>query len=160
MTTLRIMRGMQSAPPIEIRPVDIEDLEALRALEAPYLDRHERGACVDAASLRHYARSGHAFAARRDGVVVGTVLAHAVWDGARPVVRASRLVAAGDDATVLGRLLEALVKSAYDAAVYDLVVELPAGDAAGRSATEATAFVERPLRRFERVLGSRAAAGA
>lgn len=145
---------------IELRPVDVADLVALQALDEAYAARHGLAGGVDAASLRHYARSGHAFVASRAEVAVGVVLAHAVWDGGRAVVRASRLVAAGDDADVLVRLVEALVKSAYDAAVYDLVVEVPEGDARGRAALEAGAFLERPVRRFERVLGSRGGPGS
>lgn len=153
------MRPMEARAPIEIRPIDPDDLDALVEIEAAYLARHEARTSIDAASVRHYARSGHAFTARSAGLVVGAVLAQAVWDGTRPVVRAARVMAQGDDAEVLQRLLEALVKSAYDAAVYDLSVDLPSSDAAASAALTATSFAERPVRRFERVLGSRSALG-
>ena len=87
------------------------------------------------------------------------MLAHAVWDGARPTVTVARVVAAGDDAQVLRTLTEVVVKSAYDAAVYDLAIDLPVGDEAARAALDAP-WRERPVRRFERVLGTRAAAAA
>ena len=160
----RIIRRMGSERddpgPVVLRPVEVIDLDALRALEAAYAARTGVATSIDRAGLHHVARSGHAFVATRAAEVCGMVLAHAIWDGSRPVVSATRLVAAGDDPWVLARLLEALVKSAYDAAVYDVVVDLPETDAAGRAAVEAGGFAEQPLRRYGRVLGSRAAGPA
>jgi hypothetical protein len=74
-------------------------------------------------------------------------------------VSVARVVAAGDEASVLHALVEAVVKSAYDAAVYDLAIELPAADGAARAALEAP-WRERPVRRFERILGARASTAA
>jgi hypothetical protein len=74
-------------------------------------------------------------------------------------VSVARVVATGEDAAVLHALIEAVVKSAYDAAVYDLTIDLPAGDARARDALDAP-WRERPVRRFERVLGARAASAA
>jgi len=145
---------------IVIRPIDTDDLDAALDIERTYAAAHAVAPAVDAAALRHYGRSGHAFVAIEADTTLGLVLAHAVWDGARPVVRVSRLVARADDADVLARLMEAVVKSAYDAAVYDLVAEVPDGDQAGQRAVEGASFTARPIRRFERVLGSRAAAAA
>ncbi|MEJ2287823.1 MAG: DUF1999 family protein, partial [Deinococcales bacterium] len=53
-----------------------------------------------------------------------------------------------------------LTKSAYDAGVYDLRVELPAGDAAGAEALQAERFGVAPTAVYSRHLGSRAAAVA
>ncbi len=142
---------------VVLRPLEATDLDVLRALEDAYAARTGTAASIDRAGVHHLARSGHAFVATRAGETCGMVLAHTIWDGSRPVVNVSRLVAAGDDTGVLERLLEAVVKSAYDAAVYDLVVDLPETDATGRTAVEAHGFVVQPVRRYGRVLGSRAA---
>lgn len=137
---------------VPLRPLDVDDLDTLVPLDAAYADRHGVAAAVSRASLAYYARAGHAFVAGAPAAR-GFVLAHAVWDGARATVQVARLVAPDDDA-VRRALVEAVVKSAYDAAVYDLSVDLPAADAAGVAAL-AGAWAERPVRRFERALGSR-----
>jgi hypothetical protein len=142
-----------------LRPVDVDDLDALEALDAAYAAAHGLAPAVTRASLAFYARSGHSFVAGPAGAPRGFVLAHAVWDGARPTVSVARVVAAGDEASVLHALVEAVVKSAYDAAVYDLAIELPAADGAARAALEAP-WRERPVRRFERILGARASTAA
>ena len=165
MRRARIIGGMSAARPatkrasIVLRPLEIDDLDALRALDGAYAERYGVEPVVDMASVRHHARSGHAFVACRDDdpAPCAMVLAQAVWDGSRPVVRASRLVALDDDPLLLERLLGALVKSAYDAAVYDLVAEVPEIDAAGQASLNASGFGARAVLRFERVLGSRAA---
>lgn len=139
-----------------LRPVDVDDLEALDHLDATYAAAHDVAPAVTRASLAFYARSGHSFAAGPVAATRGFALAHAVWDGARPTVTVARVAALDDDAGVLRALLEAVVKSAYDSAVYDLAIDLPAGDGAARAALDA-AWRERPVRRFERVLGARSA---
>ena len=94
------------------------------------------------AALRHYERSGHSFVAEdHDDRVRGYVLAQSVWQGDRPALLGCVLaqhVWQGDRPIVLVRtallapdapakaaagLLRAVVKSAYDAAVYE--VHLP-----------------------------------
>lgn len=136
-----------------LRPVTVDDLDPLAAIDAGYARDHGADPVVTAASLAYYARSGHAFVAQRGAEVVGGVLAHAVWDGERPTVRVARLV--GEEGA-RGALLEAVVKSAYDSAVYDLVAEVPAADA-DLAGLLRDGWRERPVRRFERALGSRAA---
>lgn len=148
-----------TAPALAVRPLDIDDLANVVALDRAYAARHACALVTELAALRHYARGGHAFVAQRGDETCGVVVAHTVWDGARPSVRVVRLIAEGDAHQVLERLVGAVVKSAYDAAVYDLVVELPASDAAGRAALESNAFGVANVVRFERVLGSRAAGG-
>ncbi len=145
------------AETIALRPLEVGDVGMLRALDEAYAERTGQETVVDLARLRHFARSGHAFVAYHEGGTepLGMVLAHVVWDGARPVVRGTRLVAWGDDEAVLARLLEALVKSAFDAAVYDLMVELPETDRTGQAALRSSGFAPRPLLSFTRVLGSR-----
>ncbi len=144
---------------LAVRPLDIDDLASVTDLERVYAERNACARVAEVAAIRHYARGGHAFVAQRAGETCGVVLAHTVWDGARPSVRVVRLMARGDALEVLDRLMGAVVKSAFDAAVYDLTVELPESDAVGRRAVEANAFGVASVLRFERVLGSRAAQG-
>jgi hypothetical protein len=140
---------------LALRPVDVDDLDALAPLDAAYAAEHAVAPVVGPAALAFYARSGHAFVAGPVAVPAGFVLAHAIWDGARPTVAIARLVAApAAEGAVHRALVEAVVKSAYDAAVYDLTIDLPASDAAAAAAF-AEPWRERPVRRFERVLGSR-----
>jgi hypothetical protein len=141
-----------------LRSVEVDDLAGLEALDGAYAARHGLAPVVGAASLAFYARSGHAFVATDGGAAVGFALAQAVWDGARPTVRLVRLAAAAPAAGPA--LAEAVVKSAYDAAVYDLVADVPASDVALADLLAAAGWGERPVRRFERVLGSRAARSA
>ena len=77
------------------------------------------------AALRHYERSGHSFVAEdRDDRVRGYVLAQSVWQGDRPAVFVRALVLDdAQDEDMRRGLLRAVVKSAYDAAVYE--VHLP-----------------------------------
>lgn len=139
---------------VALRPVDVEDLDALAPLDAAYAAEHALDPVIGLAALAFYARSGHAFVAGPVAAPAGFVLAHAVWDGARPTVVIARLVAGQGAGAVHRALVEAVVKSAYDAAVYDLTVDLPASDAVGAAAF-AKPWRERPVRRFERVLGAR-----
>ncbi|MFN2321495.1 MAG: DUF1999 family protein [Trueperaceae bacterium] len=144
---------------VALRPVDVDDLDAFAHLDAAYAATYALEPVVTRASLAFYARSGHSFAAGPVAAPVGFVLAHAVWNGAHPTVTVARVVAQDDDALVLRALVEAVVKSAFDAAVYDLAIDLPAADGAAREALDAP-WRERPVRRFERVLGARAASAA
>ncbi len=158
-TPRSVPRAYPEAMTAALRPVEVDDLDALALLDAAYAATHGLALAVVRASLAFYARSGHAFVAGPPGAPLGFVFAHAVWDGARPTVTVARVVAVDDDAGVLHALVEAVVKSAYDAAVYDLVIDLPAGDAAARAALDAP-WIEQPVRRFERVLGARAASAS
>jgi len=138
---------------LQLRPVEVDDLAALEPLDAAYAARHGVAPVVAAASLAFYARTGHAFLAHGGAGPLGLVLAQAVWDGVRPTVRLARLL--GEPAARRA-LAEAVVKSAYDAAVYDLVAEVPAGDTELADLLLAGGWGERSVRRFERALGSRA----
>jgi len=142
---------------LSLRPVAVDDLEALQPLDAAYARAMGVAPAVEAASLGFFARTGHAFVAESGGRVQGAALAQAVWDGVRPTVRVSRLIGAPEARRALA---EAVVKSAYDAAVYDLAAEVPAADEALAALLGAAGWSERPVRRFERLLGSRAASGS
>jgi len=142
---------------LSLRPVAVDDLAELEPLDAAYAREMAVEPAVEAASLGFFARTGHAFVAEAGGRPQGVVLAQAVWDGVRPTVRVSRLIGSPEARRALA---EAVVKSAYDAAVYDLAAEVPAADAALAALLSAASWSERPTRRFERVLGSRAHPGS
>lgn len=139
---------------LSLRAVEIDDLEALTPLDTAYAMRTGVPSQLSRGALAFYARSGHAFVAEQGGRAVGFCLAQAVWSGERPVVQLARLVADGE---ALPALAEALVKSAYDAGVYDLSAELPPSDHKAAETLLAKRWQERPIRRFDRVLGSRGA---
>lgn len=142
------------------RPLDPDDLAALEPIDRAYAARHGLEPALTRGSAGFYARAGHAFTALRDGEAVGFALAQAVWDGRRPTLLLGRLAVLEEgDREARGALLEAVTKSAYDAAVYDLAVDLPSGDDDGAAALAAKSYREAPQRRFVRVLGSRGAAG-
>ena len=105
------------------------DLAAQRRMSPDYdaLPEREREGRLSSslAALRHYERSGHSFVAEDHADRVrGYVLAQSVWQGDRPalLVRALVLDDAQDEDMRRG-LLRAVVKSAYDTAVYE--VHLP-----------------------------------
>jgi len=142
---------------LSLRPVAVDDLAALAPLDAAYAREMGVEPAVEAASLGFFARTGHAFVAEAGGRPQGVVLAQAVWDGVRPTVRVARLIGSPEARRALA---EAVVKSAYDAAVYDLAAEVPAADEALAALLAAGSWHERPTRRFERALGSRANPGS
>lgn len=140
-----------------VRPVETLDAAALGPLDADYAARHALETHVTEGSVSYFARTGHAFVAVGTQGPLGFALAQAVWDGARPTLRLNRLAVdahaeAGDE--VREALLEAVTKSAYDAAVYRLVAEVPEADAPACEALRRHAWCERPLRAFARRLGS------
>ena len=143
------------------RPLEPDDAPTLRAIDAAYAQAFGLEPRAGEASLRFFARTGHAFVAEGEGGVLGFALAQAVFDGERPTLFVSRLASPppGDDDTVRA-LLRAVTKSAYDAGVYDVQVDLPAEDVVAAAALAAQDY--RPAARsvFMRHLGSRADAVA
>lgn len=140
-----------------VRPLEVEDVDVLSSLDAAYAEQHGLDSRVTLASANFHARSGHSFVLEEDGVARGFVLAHAVWNGHRPIVRATRMIAPDTDAAGRTILAESLTKSAYDAAVYDIEVEVPETDAALRSALDEQRYRSAPILLFRRTLGSRGA---
>ena len=138
-----------------VRPLTVDDLDDLAALDAAYAERLDLASLMTLASANFHARSGHSFVAEDDRGVHGFVLAHAVWNGVRPVVRATRLAVAAGAPDARAALIETLTKSAYDAAVYDLEIEVPDGDVDLRTALEAEQYRPAPSVLYRRVLGSR-----
>jgi len=138
---------------VRVRPLDVSDLDALRAFAAA---TPGVGEAPGRGAVAFYARTGHAFVAETDAGVRGFAFAAAVWDGERPTVRLARLAFGGDDVdAVRAALLEAVTKSAYDAAVYDLVAEVAEDDAATAAWLRQAQWRARPVTTFVRTLGSR-----
>ncbi len=139
--------------PTFARPLMPEDEAELMNLSTAYAERFGLEPLLSKSSVSFYVRTGHAFVAVRAGDVVGFVLAQAVWNGTRPTVYVNRLVAADPEAGEA--LLEAVTKSAYDAAVYDLQVQIPEDDAVSAQALGSKNYARRPEQVYGRVLGSR-----
>ena len=142
------------------RPLTSEDEETLGPLDSSYAAQYGLQPVVTKSSVSFYVRSGHAFVAVRGGEVVGFVFAQAVWNGTRPTVYVNRLAvadAADTDIDTEAReaLLEAVTKSAYDAAVYDLQVQVPEADGGAAGALAAKSYTLTSERLYARVLGSR-----
>lgn len=105
------------------------DLAAQRRADPGYdaLPDRERESRLSTslAALKFYGRTEHSFVAE-EGEVFGFVLAQSVWQGDRPAALIRTLTAAeGAPADTAAGLLHAVVKSAYDSAVYE--VHFPAG---------------------------------
>lgn len=140
---------------VRVRPLDIDDAEAVAMLDRADAQRVGREEIADRGAVSFYARSGHTFVAEDATGLQGFVFAHAVWDGRRPTVTLQAL--ASDDATVRAALLEAVTKSAYDSAVYDLVARCPDADEALAHLLETEGWRTEPTRLLRRTLGSRGA---
>jgi hypothetical protein len=142
--------------PTFARPLSPEDQEVLGPLDTRYAGHFGLEPVVTRSSVSFYVRSGHAFVAVRHGEAVGFVLAQAVWNGTRPTVYVNRLaVADRSDTEAREALLEAVTKSAYDAAVYDLQVQVPEADDGAAQALGVKSYTLRAERVYGRVLGSR-----
>ena len=104
------------------------DLTVQRHLDADFdaLPEREREGRLrtSLASLRFYLRSEHSFVADEAGQLLGLMLAQSVWMGDRPIilVTACLLHPALNDrgSGTAAALLHAVIKSAYDAAVYEI----------------------------------------
>lgn len=89
-------------------------------------------------ALKFYERSEHSFVAEEDGRLAGFIFAQSVWQGDKPIVlmRTLSLDPGADAATAQG-LLHATIKSAYDAAVYEVHFPVLSGLEAAAQAEEA-----------------------
>jgi hypothetical protein len=141
-----------------VRPLVVDDLEALAPIDRAAAARVSSEPLLTAAGMAFYARTGHAFVAEAEEGPRGFCLAQAIWDGRRPTLRLAALaVADAADGEARAALLEAATKSAYDAAVYDLVAEVPEDDAATGELLRREGWRPEPVRPFRRTLGSRGA---
>lgn len=139
-----------------VRPVTGSDARLLGELDGIYSARLGIGTTATPGSASFHARTGHSFIAEEAGEALGFVLASAIWTGGRPLVRLERLAARDEAAAgVLHALLAALVKSSYDAGVYDLLAEVPQADTAAAAALNQNGFAAAPVNMFTRTLGSR-----
>jgi hypothetical protein len=141
------------------RALSQDDEAALLAIDQAYSNQFGGEVLVQRSSLSFFERTGHAFTAFQDGQVIGFVFAQAVFNGTRPTVFVSRLAAHHEDTEVVERALELLVeavtKSAYDAAVYDLMWQVPARDEKLQRTLAKNQYDKRETYVYERVLGSR-----
>jgi hypothetical protein len=143
--------------PVLVRPLSLEDVDALRPLDESYALLMAQEPLVEQASVSFYSRSGHSFVLEDEGEVAGFLLAQAIWDGRRPAVAVRRLVVGpgGSGEAAREALLEAVTKSSYDSGVYHIVVEQPEADGDAVTSLAAAGYSPRPVRVFGRVLGSR-----
>ena len=139
---------------IPTRLITVDDLELLQLVDKAYCDRFGQEPMVNLRSLNFYSRSGHSFASLDAGRYSGFVFAHAIWNGTKAVVQVSR-IATLDDEAVAKALIEAVLKSAYDAAVYDLQVIQPKTDTSGLEAFVDKDFVVSQTTLLTRKLGSK-----
>jgi hypothetical protein len=138
------------------RPLTQDDEDVLAEIDKAYAEQVRLEPFLSRSSLHFYVRTGHSFVAVRLGQATGFVLAQSVWNGTRPTVYVNRLAVADlEDTDSRLALLEAVTKSAYDAAVYDLHVQHPSADVQGLAALAEKQYLERPFHIYERVLGSR-----
>jgi hypothetical protein len=108
-------------------------------------------------TVRHFARTGHSFLAEEGEIPLGFALAQAVWQGEATTVLVTRLEGRGQE--VLEGLLQAVVKSAYDAGVYEVALHLDPAREELAEALKAQGFAIGPLVLAVRILGSRGARG-
>lgn len=122
------------------------DLAMQRALDPQFdtLPEREREGRLSSslAALKFYERTGHSFVAERDEGVRGVALAQSVWQGDRPTVLVRAVVVdptldAAEAEAVRAGLLHAVVKSAYDTAVYEVHFPVTAPLEAAAEAEEA-----------------------
>ena len=138
------------------RALSQDDEDELEPVDLSYAQHFGLDPIMTRSSLNFYTRTGHAFVAVKEGEVTGFAAAQSIWNGTRPTVYLNRLaVAELDDTESRSALIEAVTKSAYDAAVYDLQVQLPKGDKSGISALADKGYSEVDVVSFARVLGSR-----
>jgi hypothetical protein len=143
---------MAAMPPL-VRPLNADDIDDLGLLDGAYSRRTGCEELVEPALLSFYERTGHAFVLEDGGTARGFLLGQAIWDGRRPTVLVARVVA--PDEAGRSALLDAVTKSAYDAGVYDLLLELPEAEAAAAPTLVSCGYHPRESRLYGRVLGSR-----
>lgn len=143
-----------------IRSLSQDDVDELRAIDENYARLYGLEPMLSLGSLNFYARTGHAFASLKGNIMTGFVLAQAIWNGFRPVVQMNRLALAepGDESSA-SALLEALTKSAYDAAVYDIQLVIPRADAGLAKLAMHKDYHDAALMVLGRTLGSRGKKG-
>ncbi|WP_243028168.1 DUF1999 family protein [Thermus albus] len=126
-------------------------------LDLDLLNRVAGNRPLSRGAVRFFARTGHSFLAEEGEEPKGFALAQAVWQGEATTVLVNRVE--GQDQATLEGLLAAVVKSAYDAGVYEVALHLDPSREALKRALEAQGFHIGPLVLAVRILGSRGARG-
>ena len=111
-----MLMAMMVRPPLEA------DLTALTEIDSSYAKLHGLEPLLSEGALRFFGRTEHSFVAHpgQGAGAVGFVMAQAIWSGERPQVLVARIATDGTPGAA-GALVKALVKSAYDSGVYDLL---------------------------------------
>lgn len=138
------------------RPIELKDAETLKNIDKIYAQQCAETSKLTKGSLNFYIRTGHAFIAIRNNKAIGFVFAQAIWNGMRPTVFVD-YIAVIEKTDLEARLimLEAVTKSAYDAAVYHIQVQVFTKDTVAIQALLEKQYYEKPLRVYERILGSK-----
>lgn len=145
------------------RPLDNmlspSEYEKLQAIDRAYAEAMQLEPQLSPSSLSFYSRTGHAFIAVKgainEGEIQGFVLAQSIWNGTRPTVRVTYLAVANmDDIATREALLEAVTKSAYDAAVYNIHISIPEADSGCQQALNHKSYLPVAKKIFARQLGS------
>jgi len=144
---------------MQYRFIEESDFEKLAELEKRLLPgKPDSFYRCQPTAIRFFARSGHSFVAADESDLHGFVLAQAVWQGDRATVLVTR-IAAKNKETYTG-LLNALLKSAYDANAYEAALLV---NRENRNelydAAKGTGFSNSKLEMLVRVLGSRGEQG-
>lgn len=141
------------------KAISQDDEDALTPIDQAYAEAFQVEPLIQRSSLSFFERTGHAFTALNMGEAVGYVFAQAIFNGTRPTVLVSRLAVRSDDDAVAqdarAVLAHAVTKSAYDAAVYDLLVLLPEADTAAQQAFVQNQYDKSNITALTRILGSR-----
>lgn len=141
---------------IVVRPPEEGDLEALSVIDAGYAEAHGADRVVKPGALRFFGRTEHSFVAVNAAAgspATGFVFAQTFWSGERPRLLIERLVAEQEEAAEA--LLKAVVKSAYDSGVYDLLARFPSSDGGLVRLLQEDGFTPDPHHLYSRILGSR-----
>ncbi|WP_114313744.1 DUF1999 family protein [Thermus caldifontis] len=126
-------------------------------LDLDLLNRVAGNRPLSLGAARFFARTGHSFLAEEGEEPMGFALAQALWQGEATTVLISRIE--GEDQATLEGLLAAVVKSAYDAGVYQVALHLDPKREDLQAALGAQGFSIGPLILAVRVLGSRGQRG-
>jgi hypothetical protein len=134
------------------------DFAALAQFESSFYQDARPTLRAVPAGLRFFSRSGHSFLAQapEDNTVQGFVLAQALWQGDQVTVLITRLLATPG---AYQGLLAAVVKSAYDAGVYEIALHLDTQNQDLTRALQENGFTVGPLVLAVRLLGSRGQIG-
>ncbi len=144
--------------PVFARPLQLDDVKELKPIDEAYAHHFAIEPNLTQGSLNFYIRTGHAFTAIRKSKIVGFILAQTVWNGTRPILFANYMaVAEIKDLLARSAMLEAVTKSAYDAAVYNIQVQIPTKDTIAIQSLIEKQYDEKDLCIYGRILGSKSA---